>query len=728
MNRRNAQDTRIAKRTSRTGLLLVLVAALTLEATSLIQSYFSQKGLREEADNRAEAQLDITRNMIMDVIDQTETAVRNSFWIAQWCLNYQDSLFRVSERLVRNNPTVVGSTVALVPGYSRQYPLFSPYVHRTGDSLSFHSLATPEYDYPSQEWFVKPLELDAPYWSEPYWDEGGGEVLMTTYSIPVRDNSGRQAAVMTGDLALDWVADLMEDIRIYPHATCVMLSRTGQPMVSKDSGHELRESLIAVVEQLKDDADFQELERAMGAGESGEVTIKYKRQKSHIYFAPVERTGWYMCIMIPDDDIYGSVRKIDAIVKVLQLLGLVLLIVILRALFKSQNQYRELDQRRERMLGELKIANDIQMSMVPKTFPPFPERDDLDMAAVIVPAREVGGDLYDFYIRDEKLFFCIGDVSGKGIPASLVMAVTRTTFRAISSHEDSPGAIVSAMNKALSDMNEQDMFVTFFCGVLDLVSGSLKYCNAGHNPPRILTDAIRSLPVIPNLPLGIVPDMVFQEQETPFKYDAAILLYTDGLTEAENAAHEQYGEMRLDRVLRGREGAYAHLKRIEADVNGFVGDAPQSDDLTMLLVHYLGGESDLKGNKLVMHNDIKQVSRLDGWLKSLGRKFQLKPSLLPELNLALEEAVTNVILYAYPEGSYGSVELSAACSYGVLIFVLTDSGKPFDPTAAPEPDTQSSLQDRPVGGLGIYILRQIMDSVQYERRAGKNVLTMTKTI
>ena len=728
MSRNSSQYTGIEKRASRTGLLLILVAALTLEATSLIQSYFSQKGLREEADHRAEAQLDITRNMIMNVINQTETAVRNSFWIAQWCLDYQDSLVRVSERLVRDNPTVIGSTVALVPGYSRQHRLFSPYVHISGDSLSFQSLATPEYDYPSQEWFVKPLELDAPYWSEPYLDEGGGEVLMTTYSVPVHDLSGRQAAVLTGDLALDWLADLMEEIRIYPHITSLMLSRTGQLMVSRGSGHELRESLIAVVEELRDDADFQELERAMGAGESGDVTIRYNRQKSHIYFAPVERTGWYMCIMIPDDDIYGSIRRIDAIVKVLQLLGLILLILILRALFKSQLQYRDLDQRRERMQGELRVASNIQMSMVPKEFPPFPERNDLDMAAVIVPAREVGGDLYDFYIRDEKLFFCIGDVSGKGVPASLVMAVTRTTFRTVSAHEDSPGVIVSVMNKTLSDMNEQDMFVTFFCGVLDLEAGRLGFCNAGHNPPRILTDAIRTLEVKPNLPLGVMPDWPFEEQQTPFGYDSAILLYTDGLTEAENAAHEQYGERRLDRILHGREGAYVHLKRIEADVKEFVGDAPQSDDLTMLLVHYLGGEADLRGNKLVMHNDIKQVSRLEGWLKSLGKKFSLKASLLPELNLALEEAVTNVILYAYPEGSYGSVELSAACSYGVLIFVLTDSGQPFDPTAAPEADTHSSLQDRPVGGLGIHILRQIMDSVQYERRGGKNILTMTKNI
>ena len=135
------------------------------------------------------------------------------------------------------------------------------------------------------------------------------------------------------------------------------------------------------------------------------------------------------------------------------------------------------------------------------------------MAATIVPAKEVGGDLYDFFIRDEKLFFCVGDVSGKGIPAALVMAVTRTTFRNLTAQEDSPGRIVKAMNDNLCSMNESDMFVTFFCGVLDLAAGTLRYCNAGHNPPITLTNAIQPLPVVPNLPLGVIAGMDFQEQE-----------------------------------------------------------------------------------------------------------------------------------------------------------------------------------------------------------------------
>ena len=147
-------------------------------------------------------------------------------------------------------------------------------------------------------------------------------------------------------------------------------------------------------------------------------------------------------------------------------------------------------EQRERMENELHIAREIQMAMIPKTFPPSPDRTDLDFAASIVPAKEVGGDLYDFFIRDEKLYFCIGDVSGKGIPASLVMAVTRSLFRATSAHETSAQRIVTAMNDTMSESNESNMFVTFFCGVLDLANGHLRYCNAGHNPPLALTNDI----------------------------------------------------------------------------------------------------------------------------------------------------------------------------------------------------------------------------------------------
>ena len=665
-------------------LLLVVIAALTLEATALLQFYFSQKGIREEADLRAQSQLEATEIRILDVINQAETAVRNSVWIARWSLDYQDSLARVCQRLVEDNPVVVGSTVALVPGDSQA--LVAPYTFRNeSGSLQTLSLATAEYDYPSKEWFVKPLELGKGYWSEPYVDEGGGEMLMTTFSMPVRNEKGTQAAVITADISLQWLTELVGNLKVYPHAYCTLRSRNGNMMVSPPPG------------AGKEEDNF------------------------YVYEDVVERTGWSMSIVIPQDDIYAGLRGMGTLVLLLQLLGLVMIIIMLRSFIRGQNRYMELDQKRQRMEGELHIATGIQMSMIPKTFPPFPERDDLDMAATIVPAKEVGGDLYDFFVRDDKLFFCVGDVSGKGIPAALVMAVTRTSFRNLSAHEESPGRIVKAMNDSLSSMNESNMFVTLFCGVLDLGSGMLRYCNAGHNPPRILSSDIQPLPVVPNLPLGIMGGMAYQEQEIVLRYDDALFLYTDGLTEAENELHAQFGEERMDEALHGRKSAEGHLENIKQQVRMFVGEAPQSDDLTLLFIHYLPVT-----HHLTLHNEIGQISLLPAFVDEVVRASKLDPAQKDSLNLALEEAITNVILYAYPEGTDGLVLLDAAVAENGVSFTITDKGKAFDPTARKEVDINASVEDRPIGGLGIHLVRRIMDRVRYERIGEKNVLYLTK--
>ena len=523
--------------------LLIIVATITLEATSLIQFYFSQSALMKEANLRAQSQLENTRLNIMDVVDQTEAAVRNSVWIATWCLDVQDSLKRVCQRVVEDNPVVAGSAVALVP--TRTQKQLCPYVYRDGDSLILRTLATEAYDYPSQEWFVKPIETEEGYWSEPYMDEGGGEMLMTTYSVPLRNAKGEIAAVLTADISLEWLNSIAGGFTIF--------SRSGNKMVGPD------------VAPAGDD--------------------------SFVYSADVERTGWSMSIVIPKEELFASFRKLAMVVKILQILGILLLVFILRSLIRSQNKYRALNEVKDRLEDELRIASGIQMSMIPKTFPPFPERKDLDLSALIVPAKEVGGDLYDFFIRDEKLFFCVGDVSGKGVPASLIMAVTRSMFRAVSAHEDSPGSIVSKMNDSMADMNETDMFVTIFLGVLDLRNGLLRYCNAGHNAPMTLTDSIEDLPVIPNLPLGVMPGFDYMEQELQMKYDDAIFIYTDGLTEAENITHEQFGLERAKAALHTRRNASDHLDNIRSAVAAFVGDAPQSDDLTMLFIHYLNPTS-----------------------------------------------------------------------------------------------------------------------------------------
>ena len=275
-----------------------------------------------------------------------------------------------------------------------------------------------------------------------------------------------------------------------------------------------------------------------------------------------------------------------------------------QSLTRYVNELRDTTAQKAAMESELKIAHDIQMSMLPKTFPPYPERDDIDIYGMLTPAKAVGGDLFDFYIRDEKLFFCIGDVSGKGIPASMFMAVTRSLFRNISAHVVLPEHIAYALNNALTEGNETNMFVTLFTGVLDLATGHLHYCNAGHNAPLLVgcdvedsvphaDPQVRELPCLPNLPLGIMGEFQFEAQEVDLDPDTTIFLFTDGLNEAENAFHEQFGDERIvevaNRLLAQREHQPINITyEMFQAVHNFVNGAEQSDDLTMLAIQYKG--------------------------------------------------------------------------------------------------------------------------------------------
>ena len=585
----NPDEIKAIRQGARAGLLLFLVALLTLEGTSITQYLFSKKGMQEEATLRARSQLETIEMQIMGVVDQAEAAVRNSVWIAQWCLDSPDSLVRVTQRILADNPVVKGSTVALVPGYLKEHPLFAPYTTVLADgSMESLSLATEEYDYPSQEWFTKPLEMDGGYWSEPYFDEGGGNILMVTYSLPVKDRSGRTAAILTADISLDWLTELVGNVHVYPTAFSMVVSRMGQIMVCPAETLVMRRTMADVAGRMEDSTNLRALNQAMLSGESGTMSIRSQGMVHYVFFSPVSRTGWSLSIVIPKQEIFGNLERVGRWVGLFQLLGLLMIVFILYYVFKNQIKYNRLNERKERMQSELNIAHNIQMSMIPKIFPAFPERNDLDMAALLVPAKEVGGDLYDFFIRNEHLFFCVGDVSGKGVPASLVMAVTRSLFRTLAGREKGPVEIVTQMNNSMSDMNESNMFVTLFCGVLDLKTGVLEYCNAGHNSPLIFTDNIAKLPVEPNLPLGIVQDFTYKGQSIEIKHDDALCLYTDGVTEAENIHHELFGDARLEAVLHQRRSAMDHLEAIKTAVTEFVGEAPQSDDITLLFIHYLG--------------------------------------------------------------------------------------------------------------------------------------------
>ena len=677
--------------------MLIIVAAVTLGATSLIQYFYSLKGIREEAMMRAENQLETTRVQIMDVVNQAEAAVRNSMWIARWCLDVPDSLQVVARRVVEDNPVVMGSTVALVPGYYSQHPLFAPYACREGEVIEMKTLATPQYDYPSQEWFAKPLELGESYWSEPYIDEGGGNILMTTYSVPLKDYRGQTAAVLTADVSLEWLSQLVNSMQVYDNAYGVVLSRQGKVMVGPDE-------------------------------------TQNKETKVQEYTTHVERTGWTISIVIPEDEIYGDIRRIVALVTIMQLLGIGMIILILRTVAKNQQKYNEINEKKAAIESELHIASAIQKGMLPKNFPTSSNRDDVLLHATLMPAKDVGGDLFDFYIRDEKLFFCIGDVSGKGVPASLVMAVTRAIFRTVSARESMPDRIMTTMNKTMADMNESNMFVTLFVGVLDLPTGRMRYCNAGHDAPLLVGVGVGTLPCDSNIPVGIMSSWKYTLQEKQVFPGTTIFLFTDGLTEAENASHEQFMMQRVNDVatqaLSEQKQDPKQLINLLTDaVHQFVGDAEQSDDLTMMAIQYTKQQRDVRMCKsITLPNDTQEVPRLAAFVDEVCEAIGFSPAVTMQMNLALEEAVVNVMKYAYPIGTHGNVTIEAQANDVRLKFTIIDSGKPFDPTVKADVDLSLPVQERPIGGLGIHIIRQIMDSINYERLDGHNVLTLRKRL
>ena len=365
---------------------------------------------------------------------------------------------------------------------------------------------------------------------------------------------------------------------------------------------------------------------------------------SYIFFEPIEGTNWTIALAVPRFMLDGTGLAIGTTMLVLVALALLVTRIVGRKIIKRATmplkeladsadevakgnfntllprikhndeirllrdsfekmqqsltmyveELKETTAEKASIESELKIAHDIQMSMLPKTFPPYPERDDIDIYGTLTPAKDVGGDLFDFYIRDEHLFFCIGDVSGKGVPASLVMAVTRSLFRNISAHVTEPNLIVTALNDAQAEANDTNMFVTLFVGVLDLSNGKLQYCNAGHNAPLIIPATIQRpvfLNVEPNLPIGVMPKWQFTLQETVLEPQTAIFLFTDGLNEAEDAAHAQFGQLRIIREiesLMARSGNQPEVvvSSMTDAVHAFVGDAEQSDDLTMLAIRY----------------------------------------------------------------------------------------------------------------------------------------------
>ena len=638
------KKTKIKFRKSISGRLMVrvlIVSAIIFTLTFTIFLRMAANKMREEATEHAHSELSKTIHQIDAVLHAVEIAVENTAWIVPHRLSSPDFMYDVTKRLLQNNEFIYGCAVAFEPNYfPSEGNHFSPYSYRNeSGEIKSMQLGTDTYDYHYMDWYQIPKLLNKPYWSEPYYDEGGGEKMMTTYSKPLYDSEGKLYAIITADLSLEWLTELVGKIQVFENSYNLMVSRNASYIVHPDHNLILNETIFSSTYGDKDES-LKKLQDDMVNCRAGEVLRTKEGQKFFVFYSPVETTQWMVAIVCPRSELYMEVRMLRNLLILLGVIALLLMIVMnyngIRKVvepvedfsdvakkiakgdfttelpqIKSQDELKELHDsfeylqhslvnyieelksttaNKERIESELRIAHNIQMGMLPKVFPAFPERDDLALSAKLIPAKEVGGDLYDFFIKDEKLYFIVGDVSGKGIPASLVMAVTCRLFRSVVAHLDKPEEIMASLNDSLADGNESGMFCTAFLGILDLKTGKLTYCNAGHNAPLIINTNGHVMPmrVDSNLPLGMFSGYPYGGQETTLDRQMMLYMFTDGVNEAENNDNELFGDDRLVALLKQHASKMPDeiIDQTFAEVTHHANGAEQSDDITAMCLKY----------------------------------------------------------------------------------------------------------------------------------------------
>ena len=771
----------------RVSLLIVMFAAVIFIAALSFMFYQARDAVRKEAISRATQILDNTSLRVESILNRVEVATDMTQWLILRHSDNPDSMFVYSRSMLLNNPDFYNCSIAFEPYYFKNKGrYFSAYSKHDGDTIRTIQGGSDSYQYFYMDWYLMPKLLNQPCWTEPYMDfdvPTNTSNMVASYCDVIKDRQGKVIGVINTSLSLSWLSQTVSAVKPYPNSYNIMIGRGGTYFVHPDTSKITRQSIFTQTLEQPDTA-LTKLGHAMQRGEDGMMHTTIDGESCYVFYQPLGNTGCSMAIVCPESDIFGGFdrlrRTVDAIVAVGLLLMLYFFIRIItrelnplqrlaeeaetiasgqfdaklpdfrrideigqlshsfgnmqRSLVKYIDELKDTTSQKASIERDIRIASAIQMGMLPEKFPTKADRDDVQIYASLTPAKDVGGDLFDFYFRDEKLFFCIGDVAGKGVPASLFMAVTRAVFRTVSVRESMPDRIMATMNKTIAEMNKNSLFVTLFVGVLDLPTGRLYYCNAGHDAPLLIGAGVGMLPCDSNIPVGFRPSWKYTLQEAHVFTGTTIFLFTDGLTEAMDANQSQFQMERVTNVA-SQALAQQHLEpqqlisQMTEAVHQFVGNAEQSDDLTMMAIQYIRQQSDVKLRKsLVLSNDTQEVPRLNDFVAEVCEAVGLDSIVTMQVKLAIEEAVVNVMKYAYPHGTRGDVTVEALSNDVRLKFTIIDNGKPFDPTVLPEVDTTLPAKERRIGGLGIHIVRQFMDSINYERSGNLNILAIRKNL
>jgi len=595
-----------------------------------------------------------TVNRIDMVLNAIEKVPENLAAFAEHASHSSADYIDMIRMVVENNSEIFGAAIAFEPyALGKHTPIFAPYFYKKGGGLNFTDLT---YDYFFWDWYQIPKELNRPAWTEPYFDEGGGEIIMATYSVPFYKlvaGEKKFMGVITADISLEWLQKIVNSIKIEETGYGFLLSKNGTFITHPDLKLVMNETIFSVAE-AKQDPGLRSLGRKLIRGQKGFAPFRslVTGKECWMVYAPLATNKWSLGVLFPRTELMADITKLNGTVLFLAVTGFFIILAVivwisgtitrpLRALSRatehvavgnldvempsidtgdevgklansfdamqtSLKQYieelTESTAARERIESELQIAHDIQMGIIPKTFPAFPNLKEFEIFASIVPAKEVGGDLYDFFFMDEDhLCFVVGDVSGKGIPAALFMAVTRTLIKTKASQLLNPSTVLTRVNEDLSLENPSMMFVTLFLGILNIRTGEIEYVNAGHNPPYIMgiDGSLKPVEQTGGIILGVEEDAVYQSKKLVLEKGEAIFVFTDGVTEAMNEAYELFSEKRLEKRLEeiGGKPVASIISTVMESVEEFAQGAPQADDITMLVLRFYGN----LGDKIVFY-------------------------------------------------------------------------------------------------------------------------------
>ena len=621
----------------RVSLWVVMFAAVIFITALSFLFYQSREAVRQEAINRATQILDKTSLRVEGILNRVEVASNMTHWLVQRHPDKADSMFVYSRGLLLNNPDFYNCSIAFEPYYFEDKGrYFSAYTKHIGDSIRTIQGGSDNYQYFFMDWYLMPTLLDRPCWTEPYMDIDvltNTTEMVTSFCQAIKNRDGNVIGVINTGLSLNWLSHTISAVKPYPHSYSIMIGRGGTYFVHPDTTKITCQTIFTQTIEHPDTA-LTALGHSMQRGEEGMKRMILNGEECYVFYKPLGKTGCSMAIVCPESDIFGGFDRLRRAVMGIVIVGLLLMLCLFiniitrelsplrrlaheaetiasgqfdtqlpnfqrtdeigqlshsfgnmqQSLVKYIEELKDTTAQKASIESELNVAHSIQMSMLPSV---FPNLEGLDMYASMTPAKEVGGDLYGYLLKDDNLYFCLGDVSGKGVPASLFMAQVTRLFRTLANQQIPPADICTQMNEALSgDENSTNMFVTLFIGLVNLTTGHLSFCNAGHNPPVIGGGEHHGefLQMLPNFPIGVLSGLQFQGEEIDSIKGRPLFIYTDGLNEAENLKNEQFGDDRLLDILRNThfETARQVIETLAVEIEHHRNGADPNDDLTMM--------------------------------------------------------------------------------------------------------------------------------------------------